>query len=183
MNETFQPPGWTERMRAASVLVLAPHYDDEVLGCGGLIAGLAAAGAVVRVLFLTDSTGGAEDVADRDAYGRRRREEAAKVCEILAITGCDHLGLPDGALDQHLDAAEQGIRRAIFTQRPDLLLVPSPLEITRDHRAAFAALHRLLGPLREGVATGDDLEPLRDLRILLYEVNHPGHPDLLVDVS
>ena len=61
MSETFQPPGWTERVRAASVLVLAPHYDDEVLGCGGLIAGLAAAGApaVVRVLFLTDSRGGA----------------------------------------------------------------------------------------------------------------------------
>jgi LmbE family N-acetylglucosaminyl deacetylase len=180
MSETFQPPGWTERVRAASVLVLAPHYDDEVLGCGGLIAELAAAGAVVRVLFLTDSTGGAEDVADRDAYGRRRREEAAKVCEILGIAGCDHLGLPDGTLDQHLDAAEQGIRRALLTQRPDLLLVPSPLEITRDHRAAFAALHRLLGPLREG---DDSLEPLRDLRIFLYEVNHPGHPDLLVDVS
>lgn len=191
MSETFQPPGWTERVRAASVLVLAPHYDDEVLGCGGLIAGLAGAGspavpAVIRVLFLTDSSGGAENVADRDAYGRRRREEAAKVCEILGIAGCDHLGLPDGALDQHLDAAEQGIRRALFTQRPDLLLVPSPLEITRDHRAAFAALHRLLGPLREGAAastTGDELEPLRDLRIFLYEVNHPGHPDLLVDVS
>ncbi|HSS47704.1 MAG TPA: PIG-L family deacetylase [Thermoanaerobaculia bacterium] len=181
MHETFQPPGWTERVRAASVLVVAPHYDDEVLGCGGLIAGLAAAGAVVRVLFLTDSGGGAEDVTDREAYGRRRREEAAKVCEILGVAGCDHLGLPDGTLDQHLDAAEQGIRRAVFTQRPDLLLVPSPLEITRDHRAAFAALHRLLAPLREG---GDgDLEPLRDLRILLYEVNHPGHPDLLVDVS
>src|SRR5436190_12559348 len=169
MNETFQPPGWTERVRAASVLVLAPHYDDEVLGCGGLIAGLAAAGspaasAVVRVLFLTDSGGGAEVVADREAYGRRRREEAAKVCEILGIAGCDHLGLPDGALDQHLDAAEQGIRRALLTQRPDLLLVPSPLKITRDHRAAFAALHRLLGPLREG---DDLLEPLRDLRILL----------------
>jgi LmbE family N-acetylglucosaminyl deacetylase len=183
MNETLQPPGWTERVRAASALVLAPHYDDEVLGCGGLIAGLAAAGAVVRVLFLTDSSGGnggAEAVADRDAYSLRRREEAGKACEILGIAGCDRLGLPDGALDQHLDAAEQGIRRAILTQRPDLLLVPSPLEITRDHRAAFAALHRLLAPLREGEG---DLEPLRDLRILLYEVNHPGHPDLLVDVS
>ncbi|HSS75599.1 MAG TPA: PIG-L family deacetylase [Thermoanaerobaculia bacterium] len=183
MNETLQPPGSTERVHAASVLVLAPHYDDEVLGCGGLIAGFAAAGAVVRVLYLTDSSGGAEVVADRDAYGRRRREESAEVCEIVGIAGCDHLGLPDGFLDQHLDAAEQGIRRAIFTQRPDLVLVPSPLEITRDHRAAFAALHRLLSPFREGNASGDSLEPLRNLRIFLYEVNHPGHPDLLVDVS
>ena len=80
MSETFQPPGWTERVRAASVLVLAPHYDDEVLGCGGLIAGLATAGApaVVRVLFLTDSSGGAEAVADPEAYGLGPDETATR---------------------------------------------------------------------------------------------------------
>ena len=60
MNGTLQPPGWTERVRAASALALAPHYDDEVLGCGGLLAQLAAAGSVTRVLFLTDGSGGSE---------------------------------------------------------------------------------------------------------------------------
>ena len=180
MNGALQPPGWTERVRAASALVLAPHYDDEVLGCGGLAAQLAAAGAAVRVLFLTDSGGGAEAVADREAYRRRRREESARVCEILGLAGCDHLDLPDGALEHHLDAAVEGIRRAILTQRPELLLVPSPLEVSRDHRAAFAALHRLLSPLRDG---HPDQEPLRGARILLYEVNHPAYPDLLVDVG
>jgi LmbE family N-acetylglucosaminyl deacetylase len=186
MNGPWQPPGWTDRVRAQSALVLAPHYDDEVLGCGGLLAQLAAAGAAVRVLFLTDSAGGAEAVApsdeERSAYRQRRREEAGRACESLGISGSDHLGLPDGALDQHLEAAEQGIRRALLTQRPDLVLVPSPLEISRDHRAAFAAFHRLIGGLREG-----DRDPLaeaaRGLRVLVYEVNHPAYPDLLVDVS
>lgn len=180
MNGPLQPPGWTERVRAASALVLAPHYDDEVLGCGGLLAQLAAAGAAVRVLFLTDSGGGGEAVADRDAYRQRRREESAKVCEILGLAGCDHLDLPDGALEHYLDAAAEGIRRAILTQRPELLVVPSPLEVSRDHRAAFAAFHRLLHPLRDG---HPDQEALRGARILLYEVNHPAYPDLLVDVS
>lgn len=180
MNETLQPPGWTERVRAASVLSLAPHYDDEVLGCGGLLAQLAAFGAVARVLFLTDGGGGSERVPDPDAYRQRRREESGQACEILGLSGCDHLELPDGALDRHLDEAAQGIRRALLTQRPDLLLVPSPLEISRDHRAAFAALHRVLGAVRDG---GPDHEPLRGLRILLYEVNHPGHPNVLVDVG
>ncbi|HSF43321.1 MAG TPA: PIG-L family deacetylase [Thermoanaerobaculia bacterium] len=180
MNGTLAPPGWTERVRAESALVLAPHYDDEVLGCGGLLAQLAKAGAAVRVLFLTDGSGGAEEVSEGAAYSLRRREESEKVCGLLGIAGCDHLGLPDGALDRHLDEAEAGIRRALLTQRPDLVLVPSPLEVTRDHRAAFAALHRLLAPLRDGDPAG---EPFRGLRVLLYEVNHPGHPDLLVDVS
>jgi LmbE family N-acetylglucosaminyl deacetylase len=167
-------------VRAESALVLAPHYDDEVLGCGGLLAQLAAAGAAVRVLFLTDGGGGSEEVADRQTYRKRRREESGKVCEILGLAGCDHLGLPDGALERHLDEAAAGIRRALLTQRPDLLLVPSPLEVSSDHRAAFAALHRLLGPVREG---SPDQEPSSGLRVLLYEVNHPGHPDLLVDVT
>ena len=74
----------------------------------------------------------------------------------------------------------EGIRRAILTQRPELVLAPSPLEISRDHRAAFAALHRLLAPVRDG---HPEQEPFRGLRILLYEVNHPGYPDLLVDVG
>ncbi|MFL6258945.1 MAG: PIG-L family deacetylase [Thermoanaerobaculia bacterium] len=180
MNGALQPPGWTERVRAASALVLAPHQDDEALGCGGLVAQLAAAGGAVRVLFLTDGGGGAEEAAGRDAYRQRRREESGKACEILGLAGCDHLGLPDGALEHHLDAAVEGIRRAVLTQRPELLLVPSPLEVSRDHRAAFAALHRLLHPLRDG---HPDQEPLRGARVLLYEVNHPAYPDLLVDVG
>lgn len=184
MSEDRRPPGWTETVRAASALVLAPHFDDEVLGCGGLLAQLAAAGAAVRVLFLTDSGGGEEvgDPEERETYRQRRREEAAQATAALGAAGWDTLGLPDGALDQHLDEAEQGIRRAILAQRPEIVLCPSPLEVTRDHRAAFAALHRLLAPLRDQDRHPAD-EPLRGLRILLYEVNHPAHPDLLVDVS
>jgi len=189
MSEDRRPPGRTETVRATSALVLAPHFDDEVLGCGGLIAQLTAAGAAVRVLFLTDSGGGVEGSGatgtDRDAYRRRRREEAAQAVAVLGAAGWDCLDLPDGALDQHLDAAAKGIHRAIVSQRPEIVLCPSPLEVTRDHRAAFAALHRLLAPLRNDGDDGlpDQDEPLRGLRILLYEVNHPAHPDLLVDVS
>jgi LmbE family N-acetylglucosaminyl deacetylase len=178
VSDDLQPPGWTERVHAESALVVAPHYDDEVLGCGGLVTQLAASGAAVRVLFLTDGGGGTEEIEDRDAYRRRRREEAGRAVAVLGVAGCDHLGLPDSSLELYLDEAEQGIRRALLTQRPELVLVPSPLEVSRDHRAAFAAFHRLLAPLRDG---GE--EELRDLRILLYEVNHPAYPDLLVDVT
>jgi LmbE family N-acetylglucosaminyl deacetylase len=182
VTDDRRPPGWTETVRAASALVLAPHFDDELLGCGGLLAQLAAAGAAVRVLFLTDGGGGEEELEDREGYRHRRRDEAARATAALGVTGWDSLDLPDGALDRHVEEALQGIRRAILTQRPEIVLCPSPLEVTRDHRATFAALHRLLAPLRDDDHQPED-EPLRDLRILLYEVNHPGHPDLLVDVT
>jgi LmbE family N-acetylglucosaminyl deacetylase len=182
VSENRQPPGWTERVRSESALIVAPHFDDEVLGCGGLAAQLAASGAAVRILFLTDGGGGVEEVEDRDAYRTRRREEAGNSVRALGAAGCDVLDLPDGDLDRHLGKAAEGLRRALLTQRPDLLLVPHPLEVTRDHQAAFAAVHRLLAPLRD-TDRGEMEEALANLRILLYEVNHPGHPDLLVDVT
>ncbi len=180
MSSSLSPPGTTEDVYAKSALVLAPHYDDEVLGCGGLVARLTAAGSAVRVLFLSDSAGDGDDAEARAAYGRRRRQEAKAAAEVLGLAGVDHLGLPDGHLDQHLEAIAAGIRRALLSQRPSLLLAPSPLEASPDHRAAFRALHDLLG----GVRQGSELWPLaQDLDVLAYEINHPLRPDVLVDVG
>lgn len=186
------PPDRAERVAAASALVLAPHPDDEVLGCGGLVVGLVAGGAAVRVLFLTDGGAGEEGEA-RAAYVERRRGEAAAVAEHLGFAGVEHVGLPDGGLADHLDAACGAIRRAVVAQRPEVLLVPSPLEVSRDHRAAFAAVHRLLAPLRaapaRSIAAGggegrDALAAAAErLEVLVYEINRPAYPDLLVDVS
>ncbi len=177
------PPGTTETVAAASVLAIAPHPDDEVLGPGGLLAGLAASGAVVRVLYLSDGGGGVEAVADRVAYRARRRQESERAVALLGLSGFDTLDLPDGALSDHQEAIAAGIRRALLSQRPELLLVPSPLEGSADHRAAFAGLHRLLAPLRPEGETSEDFSALAGLRILAYEVNRPAFPDLLIDVS
>ena len=188
MSTSLSPPGTTTDVRASSALVLAPHYDDEVLGCGGLVTRLTAAGAAVRVLFLSDGgrstslRGGDADTPDADTpdYRQRRRQEAKAAAKVLGIVGIDHLDLPDGGLDQHLEAMGDGIQRALLSQRPSLLLAPSPLEASPDHRATFRALHDLLS----GIRRGDALWPLvQDLDVLAYEINHPLRPDVLVDVS
>lgn len=190
MTHPPPPPGVLGEVRTASALVLAPHYDDEVLGCGGLVRRLIEDGAAVRVLFLSDSAGGVEagdpTVGDPVTYRQRRRAEAAAAAEILGLTGTAELGLPDGELGSSSAELVEGVRAALLAQRPELLLVPSPLETTADHRAAFAAVHRLLAGLRTAPgATGDSGLPreLAGLRILAYEVNHPLYPDLLVDVA
>ncbi len=179
MSGPTAPPGVLGQVSGRSVLVLAPHYDDEVLGCGGLIAQRVDAGGAVRVLFLTDSAGGGETAADA-VYAAERRSEADRALAVLGVAGAEHLGLPDGALELHLDAATAAIERALLSQLPDLVLAPSPLEATSDHRAAFTALFRVLSAVRPG----DPLAPLTAaLTVLLYEVNHPAYPDLLLDVG
>lgn len=161
-------------------LVLAPHFDDEVLGCGGLIRKLARSGAAVHVLFLTDGSGGVEEVGDRAAYAARRRAEARSATELLGCAGFAVVGIRDGALAESRDAAAGAIRRALLEQRPGMVLVPSPLEVTDDHRATFAALHDVLSTAREDAT----LRTLASgLEVWLYDVNHPGYPDRLIDVS
>lgn len=173
-------PGTTGVVTARSALVLAPHFDDEVLGCGGLLAQLAAAGARVRVLFLSDGSGGIEAVADRPAYAARRRDEAVRATAALGVADLGFLALRDGELELAVEELARAVAEELAAARPELVLVPSPLEATGDHRSAFAALHRVLSRVREG----DELAPIaRPLAVLAYEVNHPAYPDLLVDVS
>jgi LmbE family N-acetylglucosaminyl deacetylase len=174
------PPGVTTQVSAETALVVAPHFDDEVLGCGGLIAQLTADGADVAVLFLTDGSGGVEEIADRAAYAERRHLEATRGLQILGVSDIEFLDLPDGSLATHVGEAADAIRRALETRSPDLLLAISPLEISADHRAAFAATHAALSTVRGG--TGLDAA-VEGLQILLYEANHPAFPNVLVDVT
>lgn len=180
MRNDLSPPGITTTVHARRVLVIAPHFDDDVLGCGGLIAQLTRAGSEVTAFFLTDGSGGDEEIADRKSYAERRHTEAVRGLEILGVSDIEFLDLPDGALASHIDEATEGIRRILTARSPDLLLAVSPLEISADHRAAFAALHSALSPLRGGTELDTAVE---GLDVLLYEANHPAFPDVLVDVS
>jgi len=167
-------------INARSVLVVAPHFDDEVLGCGGLLSQVVAREGEVRVLFLADCAGGVEEIEDRPAYQSRRRQEAEAVVEHLGFAGATYLDLPDGELPGRLREIREALAEEILEHCPQVLLVPSPLEVTGDHRVAFAAVHDLLAPVR---GEGSLAAAAADLEVLVYEVNHPFYPNLLVDVS
>ncbi|MCY3966536.1 MAG: PIG-L family deacetylase, partial [Acidobacteria bacterium] len=193
------PPSAPESVVARRVLVLAPHYDDEVLGCGGLILQLAAGGAKVACAFMSDGSGGVEGPPEgftEDEYSERRRAEADAAAKVLGIGSVEHLGsllgLRDGSLASSLDRLTGSVEELLEQRKPDLLLAPSPLEATPDHQATFRALHEALINRRQGrteegeeLASQDDDSSPGDLtlRVLCYEVNHPFYPDLLVDVT
>lgn len=180
MTRFSPPPGAVSRIGAERALVLAPHFDDEVLGCGGLLCRLTGSGAAVRVLFLSDGSGGVEEVGDRPAYAQRRRQEAGAVAQRLGIEPFGELGLPDGGLIDHVPEIAESVGDELSSFRPDLLLLPSPTEVTGDHRAAFLAVHEVLSPLRPQDQRYETAAPLR---VLLYEINRLLHPDVLIDVG
>ena len=59
------------------VLVVAPHQDDETLGCGGLIARKRYEGLPVHVVFITDGSATFKvslcDSEGITAHGRKQR--------------------------------------------------------------------------------------------------------------
>lgn len=125
-----------------SCLVLAPHPDDETLGCGALIARRRSAGARVRVLVVTD--GRLSHVSrrvDPDQLARIRREESVEACAELGVPADDvvHLGLVENTTHEHLDRVVRAVEHEVRSWRPDDVLVTSALDWHQDHRALSAA--------------------------------------------
>jgi LmbE family N-acetylglucosaminyl deacetylase len=127
------------------LLVVAPHADDETLGCGGLIAAQARAGRTVDVVFLTDSAGshpGHPTLTPR-AVAEIRRGEAEAALAVLGVTAAHRcfFELPDGKLNR-LPPAESAAARERLTQlirelRPAEILVPFRDGGSTEHTAAW----------------------------------------------
>ncbi len=69
-----------------NVLVIAPHPDDEVIGCGGTIAKAVKNEDKVFVQYLSSG----------DSIEKTREKEAGKVCSFLGISDHQFLRLKDG---------------------------------------------------------------------------------------
>ena len=98
---------WTtlgECLADGPLLVLAPHPDDESLGCGGVIAACCAAGRAVHVVVLTDGAAshGATQAWSRPRLAALRAQELRKASAVLGVAA-EHvhfLAAPDGAAPQ-----------------------------------------------------------------------------------
>ncbi len=105
-----------ERVTAgAPPLVLAPHQDDELLGCGGLISATVREGTPPVVVFVTDGAMSHPGSRRFDAAARVRvrQEEALAACTVLGI-GAERvvfLGLPDGNAPHGGAAFEAAVER------------------------------------------------------------------------
>lgn len=99
------------------LLVIAPHPDDESLGCGGLLAWAAMTGRRPRVLFVTDGEGshtGSRLYPPR-RLGRLRRAEAQRACAALGLTAdaLIFLGAPDAGVAALSAERRQSLIRTI----------------------------------------------------------------------
>ncbi len=119
-----------------NILVVATHPDDEVLGCGGVIARHASRGDRVDVVVVTR---GAPDLYSEDQV-KQLRKELESAHAILGVSAVHFLDFPAPKLDlvpSHELADAIGAQ--IASIRPAAVYLPHRGDLHSDHRCVFAA--------------------------------------------
>jgi LmbE family N-acetylglucosaminyl deacetylase len=166
------------------VLVFGAHIDDEIIGPGGTIARLSAAGAEV---FVVTFTGGAMDtgysrVDLKDKIAQMRREEAAAVDGVLGIKERIFLGRPSQGVVNDT-ATYQECVRLIRQIKPDVIFSHWNEDKHRDHRAVSEITDEARWKAWDHVLA-DLGAPYYTPEFYYYELLELfPHPTILVDIT
>ena len=155
-------------------MVIAPHIDDEVLGCGGSLAKHRLQGNDVQVAYLTSGA--------NDEETRTRENEARDVCSFLDIRVYHFFRMPSRGIQKNEGSVREMVR--LFRDfKPHIVYAPHKEEADLDHRAAHdivtVAVWSANGPYFPEV-----LGPCSIKGVLLYEVHTPiQHIQYLEDIT
>lgn len=179
----------TVELMGAPVLVLAAHPDDEVLGCGGTMARLAAEGAAVHVGFLADGVSSrwavGADPSQWQAELATRRAAAQKACAILGSASVSFSDFPDNRLDTValLDIIKI-IESLIESHQPETVLTHHAGDLNVDHRRVHEAVVTACRPQRgHPVATLLTFEVPSSTEWQLPQSGATFAPNWFVDIS
>src|SRR5512137_1003470 len=124
---------------ATRVLAIAPHADDETLGVGGTLARHAAEGDEVHVAVVTGHGPEPHPLWPRSAWDRVRAE-AGRAMAILGVRGLHFEEVPAALVaDQPVHRLNAVVRGLVDEVRPEILYVPFPFDLHKDHREIFHA--------------------------------------------
>lgn len=134
------------------VLVIAPHPDDETIGCGGTLCNHSKRGDSLSLLFLTSGELGLKQHPCEKAW-QIREAEARRAAKVLGARQLDFLRLPDWNVSGHFKKGAHHICAILAREKPHLIYLPHPLESHPDHRVVLklvrAALHHYDSPAPE----------------------------------
>lgn len=149
------------------VLVLAPHPDDETLGCGGTICNLREKGIEVAVLLITDGSGGGRS----EGMSGIRLQEFKKAVQILCCNSNFCMGFQDGSLESSKDALRDALSQFICNYNPDVIFSPYIFDVNMDHFVTSLIL-------------SDCIETHQNVIIAMYEIWTPIlYPNCYLNIS
>ena len=168
-------PAVVDVPRAGTVLILAPHMDDETIGCGGAILAHVAEGARVEVMYVTDGAEGFERSEQAGTSKEQRcairRQESERACALLGVSNSHYMNLPDGR-SQPTATAVAELVSLMDKLRPDVVYLPFFTDTHHDHRITNELYCQAI---KSGASSAHIL--------CCYEVWTPIYPNCIVDIS
>jgi LmbE family N-acetylglucosaminyl deacetylase len=122
-----------------TILIIVPHMDDEVLGCGGLIAKLPRKERI-HLIYATDGMKSPSPIIPgRDLVtpdlGEVRINESRTAMSILGVPGenLHFLRLPEGQLKRYREKLKQTLWQKIEHLKPNHIFIPFRFDRHPDH--------------------------------------------------
>lgn len=173
---------------AETVLVVAAHPDDEVLGCGGAIARHADAGDAIHILILAE--GATARSNERDAEAQRDeiealRDDARQAARILGAQPPKFAGLPDNRLDS-LDLLDivKKVEATVAEVQPTTVYTHHGGDLNLDHRICHHATMIACRPLPEATCAAIfEFETVSSTEWASPSTDKPFVPMRFVDIS
>lgn len=135
------------RASSGASLVVAPHPDDETLGCGAVIARAKASGQKVRVVIMTDgAAAGKSAKITPEQLAHIRHEETLQAGKALGLAPEDivFLRFPDTQTHLHVEAMAAALRQQIADFQPQQIFSPFGIDLNPDHVSVATAMDRLV---------------------------------------
>ena len=121
------------------ILILSPHADDEILGCGGFISKYSKKNYSINILILTNANKGAPEIISTDKISQIRKE-ANRANNFIGTKKLFFEDLPALNLNNYpLYKITNIINKYIKKIDPEILFIPSQNDIHDDHKIIFKA--------------------------------------------
>ncbi|HEY8802229.1 MAG TPA: PIG-L deacetylase family protein [Candidatus Dormibacteraeota bacterium] len=179
------------KLDPVDIVIFAPHPDDEVIGCAGVIQQALAKGRSVRIVFTTNGDGYPLAVATllgkpepeltRDDFARlgaTRKDETLAAATILGLDSSAllFLGYPDGLMAKvpapyNRAAAQADFSKVLRESRPSQVFVTDRADEHPDHRITYQLV-------REAVTASGYTGELSTFIVHSGGVEWPGHGPL-----
>jgi len=121
-----------KRPKGSRVLVIAPHPDDEIIGCGGSILFHKKRGDKIWIIYMCK--GNAYDQPSNNS--RIRKKESEEIAKLLELKDVIYLNHDDFSITTGGEETLE-LQTLIIKINPDIIYLPSPLDQHIDHRTTF----------------------------------------------
>ena len=169
LRGTINRPLLVEKPAGTRILVLAPHPDDDIYGCGGVLCKHHRAGDYIVTVYMTDGRKGGTAAEPEEQVVLERRKESHRAASIIGIDRLVFLDNEDARLQPDKETISR-LHALLKEVRPDIIYVPFLLDYHPDHIATNSILIEAMRGYDDFVCYG-------------YEVWTPLLPNCFVDVS